>query len=411
MGIYTVTNFFGKGLSFLLLPLFTNPRFLSTSDNGLLSLYGQAAIFVLPFINLGVLQSTSVDYFKMGKKDFRDFCTTGIFMSVVMTLVTLTAFYLARHFLFTNFSFPRTFLWAIPLAAMFNFFYEFIILIVRNREEPARYMRINLGKVLTEFGLAVLLIVVFAWGWKGRITGILAATGGVSVYAIYFLIRHDFLFGRIRMDIVLSEIKFSIPVIVMQLSMFCLVSSDSFLLAGITRNTSMVGIYGMACVFGSVIITLSAALIQYIVPQINQSLSKFPVDYSNIGRLFKTYLSIMGLAYLALLVLVPLLYHLFINSSYWPGIPFYYLLSLGYLFWTVTAFLYSFLLYYKQKRKLLLVAVCSILISLVSNYLFIRHLGASGAAISVCCCYFAVMMLTFVITRNYWRHFFNPVAA
>ena len=68
MGIYTVTNFFGKGLSFLLLPLFTNPKYLSPADNGLLSLFSQATIFVLPFINLGVLQSASVDYFKLDKK-------------------------------------------------------------------------------------------------------------------------------------------------------------------------------------------------------------------------------------------------------------------------------------------------------------------------------------------------------
>ncbi|HVZ95734.1 MAG TPA: polysaccharide biosynthesis C-terminal domain-containing protein [Chitinophagaceae bacterium] len=409
MGIYTATNFFGKGLSFLLLPLFTNPRFLSTADNGLLSLYGQAAVFALPFINLGVLQSASVDYFKLNRKDFRDFCTTGIFMSVMMTLVTLIIFYLARHFLFTRFSFPPAFIWAIPIAAMFNFFYEFIILIIRNRDEAARYMKVNMSKVISEFGLAVLLIVVFAWGWKGRITGILVATGSVSVYAVYFLIKNDFLFGTIRRDIIYAEIKYSIPVIVMQLSMFCLFSSDSFLLAGITGNTSEVGIYGMACVFGSALITLSGALIQYMIPQINQSLSCQVIDYKNIGKLFWTYLSIMGFAFLVLLFCVPLVYHLFINSTYWPGVRYYYYLSGGYFFWTITVFLYSFLLYYKQKKKLLVIAICSILVSLGSNYFFIRKGGAAGAAISVCCSYFVVMIIAFIITRKHWRNFFHPV--
>src|SRR5690348_5319504 len=407
MGLYTATNFFGKGLSFLLLPLFSNPKYLTTSDNGLLSLFSQAAIFVLPFINLGVLQSASVDYFKMNKKDFKDFCTTGIFMSVTMSVIVLLVFYLGRGFLFTRFSFPRAFIWAIPLVAILNFFFEFIILIIRNRDEAAKYMKVNTARVITELGLAILLIVVFAWGWRGRVTGILVATGSVACYAIYFLIKNDFLFGRIRKDIIYAEIKFSIPVIIMQLSMFCLVSSDSFLLAGITRNTSEVGIYGMACVFGSIIITLSAALVQYMIPRINESLSLPTINYHTIAKLFKIYLSIMVFAYLVLFFCVPLTYHLFINENYWKGIHYYYFLSAGYLFWTVTAFLYSFLLYYKQKRAILIVALFSIVISLCNNYFFIKNLGASGAAISVCCSYFLVMIITSMITKKYWRNFIH----
>src|SRR5258705_12613624 len=100
MGIYTVTNFFGKGLSFLLLPLFTNPKYLSPADNGLLSLFSQAIIFLTPFINLGVLQSASVDYFKLGKKNFEDFCTTGFAMAVAMAVFSFLVFFLFRGFLF-----------------------------------------------------------------------------------------------------------------------------------------------------------------------------------------------------------------------------------------------------------------------------------------------------------------------
>src|ERR1035438_7004439 len=80
MGIYTITSFFGKGLSFLLLPLFTNPKYLTPADNGLLSLFSQAIIFLTPFVSLGVLQSTSVDFFKLDRKSFKDFCTTGFAM-------------------------------------------------------------------------------------------------------------------------------------------------------------------------------------------------------------------------------------------------------------------------------------------------------------------------------------------
>src|SRR5665213_3313295 len=115
MGIYTITNFFGKGLSFLLLPLFTNPKYLSPADNGLLSLFSQAIIFILPLINLGILQSASADYFKLDKNKFKDFCTTGFTMSVSMAVLAFIIFFFARNFLYKEFSFPPIFIWAIPL--------------------------------------------------------------------------------------------------------------------------------------------------------------------------------------------------------------------------------------------------------------------------------------------------------
>ncbi len=402
MGIYTVTNFFGKGLSFLLLPLFTNPQYLSPADNGLLSLFSQATIFLLPFINLGVLQSASVDYFKLDKKNFTNFCTTGFAMAIVMTLVSFIIFFLFRSFLFERFLFPSIFVWAIPLAAFMTFCYELVVLLIRNRDDAPTYMKVNLTRISTELGLAVILIVLFGWGWLGRVVSILVATGCIAGYAIYFLTTNGFLSGSIKKEIVYTELKYTVPIVTMQLSMFCLFSSDSFLLAGITKNTAEVGIYGMACVFGSVILTLCGALIQYMVPKINKALSQVEINYAYIRRQFVIYISIMVTTFFVLLVSVPLIYHLFINENYWPGIRYYYFLSAGYFFWTISFFLYTFLFYYKQKKKLFALAFISIIISLGSNYCFIKYMGSLGASISVCCSYFAVLVLALAFTKNYW---------
>ena len=411
MGIYTVTNFFGKGLSFLLLPLFTNPKYLSPADNGLLSLFSQATIFLVPFINLGVLQSVSVDFFKLDKKNFKNFCTTGFAMAVVMAILSFFIFFFFRGFLFHGFSFPSIFIWAIPLTAFMTFCYELVIMLIRNHNDAPKYMKVNMFRISTELGLAVIFIVVFAWGWLGRVASILIATGSVTIYTIYFLIKNDYLSGSIKKEIIYTELKYSIPMIAFQLSMFCLFSSDSFLLAGITKNNAEVGIYGMACVFGTIILTLSGALIQYMVPKINKSLTAENIDYANIRKQFIFYVSIMAFTFIVLLICVPVMYHLFINNNYWSGIRYYYFLSTGYFFWTITIFLYTFLLYYKQKKQLFTLAFISIIISLTSNYFFIKSMGSLGASISVCCSYFIVMVLSMISTKKYWLPLIYSTAA
>lgn len=411
MGIYTVTNFFGKGLSFLLLPLFTNPRYLSPADNGLLSLFSQSVIFLIPFINLGVLQSASVDYFKFDKKTFKDSCTTGFAMAVVMAVLSLIIFFIFRDFLFHGFSFPATFIWAIPLVAFMTFCYELVVLLIRNHNDAPTYMKVNMTRISTELSLAVIFIILLAWGWWGRVASILIATGCIAVYSIYYLIRNGYLLGSIKKEIIYTELEYSIPIVTLQLSIFCLFSSDSFLLAGITRNNAEVGIYGMACVFGTIMLTLSGALIQYMVPKINKALSAEYIDYSGIRKHFIVYCGIMVFTFVALLFCVPVVYHLFINNTYWPGIRYYYFLSTGYFFWTITIFLYSFLLYHKQKKKLFTLAFISIVISLGSNYFFIKSMASLGASISVCCSYFGVLLMTLIATRNYWKRFIHSSSA
>lgn len=269
------------------------------------------------------------------------------------------------------------------------------------------YARINVTKITMELGLAVLFIVLLAWGWRGRVAGILIATSLVALYGIYFLVRNDYLFGAVRRKIIYSELQFSVPVVTMQISMFCLFSSDSFLLAGITKNNAQVGIYGMACVFGSIIITLCSAIIQYMVPKINQALSAARIDYAALGNQLLIYVSIMVFAFVTLLFLVPLAYHLFINENYWPGIRYYFFISAGYFFWTISYFLYTFLFYHKRKRLLFSLAAVSIIISTTSNYFFITRFSALGAAISVCCIYFIVMLLAIIATGNYWKPIFH----
>ena len=181
-------------------------------------------------------------------------------MAVIMAIFSFVIFFLFRRFLFRGFSFPSIFIWAIPLAAFMTFCYELVILLIRNRNDASTYMKVNIIRISTELGLAVILIVLFAWGWLGRVASILIATGCIAVYAIYFLIKSDYLSGSIKKEIIYTELKYSIPIVTMQFSMFCLFSSDSFLLAAITKNNAEVGIYGMACVFGLLLLHFVAHL-------------------------------------------------------------------------------------------------------------------------------------------------------
>jgi O-antigen/teichoic acid export membrane protein len=406
IGIYTITNFFIKGASFLLIPVFTNPAFLTAADNGLLTLFSQSLLFMMPFVSMGLLQTASVDFFKVDKKAFKDFCSTALLMSFSVSVVFMVVFWLLRNTLLTQFNVPVSFCFVVPLLSFFTFCYELLVMIIRNRNSPGGYMRVTVTKVLLDLGLAVILIVGFSLTWKGRVTSTILSAAAIAAFALYFLWKNNFL-GTIKKSVLASELKYSLPLITLQLSNFCLFSSDTFFLAGITGNHSEVGIYGLASLFASIIFTLAISLLQHFVPKVNSALAHPDVDHASIRRQFNYYFLLLTSGSLVLLLLIPVIYRYFVNEAYSSGLSFIYLLCAGYYVWCITYFFYTFLFYNKQKGKLLFLSVTSIVISLCSNYFFVKNMGSMGAAISVCLSYLSVFIIVLCSTTSFWRPIFE----
>ncbi|HNA17150.1 MAG TPA: polysaccharide biosynthesis C-terminal domain-containing protein, partial [Ferruginibacter sp.] len=192
-----------------------------------------------------------------------------------------------------------------------------------------------------------------------------------------------------------------VPIVTMQFSVFCMNYSDGFFLSRFTHdNNAEVGVYSIACVFGSIIITLCSALLQYMLPRIYKMLSEPAIDYKGIRKLFWVYIGIMSGGLVLLLVFVPLAYRFMIHEAYLPGLNYYYLICIGYFFWTIAYLFFSFLLYYRHKRKIIGLSAAFACISLTSNYFFVKNMGSQGAAISVFCSYFVVLMITLIFTRK-----------
>ena len=406
LGIYTFTNFFGKGVAFLLLPYFTNV--LTKSDIGLISLFSSAIIFLMPFISMGVLQSASTDYFKLSKKDFRDFFSTGLLLPVGVFLLSLGVFYILRNVFTDKYDFPLSFIWLIPVVTFLSFISQHAINLIRNEENPNLFMKAVLGRLFLEIGLAIALISGLKMAWDGRITGIVISYALFALYAFYFFINRGYLFGEIKKQVIKEELIFSVPIVVMQFSVFCMNYSDGFFLSRFTNdNNAEVGVYSIACIFGSIIVTLCSALLQYILPRIYKMLSEPKIDYPAIRKLFWVYMGIMTAGLLLLLLFVPLAYRFMVNKTYRPGLDYYWLICIGYYFWTIAYLFFSFLLYYRHKRKIIGLSAAFACISLTSNYFFIKNMSSMVAAISVFCSYFIVLMITLFFTRKQMSFIFK----
>lgn len=407
IGIYTFTNFFSKAISFLLLFIYTNPKYISPSENGLLSLLSNSLVFIMPFIAMGSLHSVSTDFFKLDKKNFSNFFTTSLIMPVIITLLAFASLLIFKDTLKANYGFPASFVWVIPLIVFFTFLYEHLTNLIRNNNEPNKFLFVNLTKTFIELGLSIVLVVFFAWHWQGRLAGILTAAAFAAMYAFYYFNKKGYLFGEIKKQFIYNELIYAIPIIVMQASLFCLNASDKFFLSHFTNdNNATVGVYSVAYTFASVVLILSTALLQYIYPKIYGFLAERNINYDGIKKHFLFYLVIMLAGTLLLIIATPLLYKYFINEKYSSALQYIYIICIGNLLWSLNYFFYAFFFFDKQKRKILIVSISSIIVTCTLNYILIKNAQAMGAAIATGASYLAVLIITLIINRSHIKKIF-----
>jgi O-antigen/teichoic acid export membrane protein len=409
LGLYTFTNFFGKGVAFLMLPYFTSV--LSREDMGTITLFSNSLLFLIPFVSMGALQSTAVEYFKLDKKEFKNFFTSSVLLTFIFFLASLFVFFIGRQFLITQYKFPAVFVWLIPAATFLSFINQLLVTLVRNEENKKLFSAVVLGRLFLEIIIAVILISGFKKAWRGRVDGIVISFAVMGLYALYFYIRRQYLFGQIKWIYIKEELLFSVPVIAIQFSTFCMNYSDVFFLSRYTHdNNASVGVYGIACVFASITITLSSALLQYMHPKIFKLLSLPQIDYAAIRKEFFLYFKIITAGLLLLLIFVPLAYKYIINNNYSGGLRYYSLLCIAYFFWAVAYAFFTLLLYYKHKRKIFMLSLMFIAVSLLCNFFFIKNTASPmGAATGVFCSYTIVLIITLLVTARQMRFLYKPV--
>jgi O-antigen/teichoic acid export membrane protein len=400
VGTYIFTNFFSKGVSFLLIPLFTNPKYLTPTDNGMLSLFSSNLMLLTPFICLGMVQSATADYFKKTKAAFTAAFTTNLVFSFFLSLMTVLVLYLLRDMLQQKFDFPPSFIYIIPGLAFLVFLSEQLFALVRNRNEVKHYAFFGIGKTLIEYGVSVVLIVYFLEGWVGRVWGIAISLIVINLLGFVYYQKNNYVTFKINIQHVWEEIKFGIPVFAFQLCVFLLGSTNKIFLAIFDVDKYKLGIYAVACVFGSLIGTIAQSILLYAQPKLYQSISAGTATLSSVKKGFGSFVKMLVFISIPCILFVFLLYYTVVNQIYMAGIPFFLLVALSSFIWSLNNYIFLFLLYHKEKKKILTLALISIGCSLTVNIIMVKNFMIWGDALSGLINTLIFGVLLFIIARK-----------
>jgi O-antigen/teichoic acid export membrane protein len=395
---YIFTNFFSKGISLLLIPLFTNPEYLSTADNGILSLFSSNLMLIGPFISLGMIQSASADFFKKEKEDFSNSFTSNFFIAFFLTLLSTAVLFCFKDTLQQKFALPQSFVFIIPFLALLIFASEQLFALVRNRNEVKKFSYFGIGKALIEYSVSVVLIVFFFKGWQGRVWGIAISLITINLIGFFYYAKNDYLRFSITKKHIRDEIKFGIPVIVFQLCVFMLGTTNKLFLAIYDVDKGQLGIYAIACVFGTLVGYLGQSIFLHIQPKVYKSISDGTATIPSLTKEFFNYFKMLVAVAIPCILFVLFLYYYVINKIYLPGISLFLIVALTAFIWQLNYYLFIFLLYYKAKRKILILAIISVSISVMVNIIMVKNFLIMGDALAslINTCLFSVLVFLFI---------------
>jgi len=229
--------------------------------------------------------------------------------------------------------------------------------------------------------------------WQGRmyswaITSLLYATTGF----IYFY-RNGYLRGRIKLPFIKQSVLFGLPLILHTVGKFVVNQSDRLFIAKMV-SLDEAGIYTIGYTMGMLILIIINAFFNFYAPFVLERLTNL-TDEKKLQIVRLNYLYIVAIIAILILITVvtPFFFDYFINDRYNKGVKYVFWVGLGYFFWGGYMLFVVYINYFNKNSILGWLAVVNVLTNLLFNYLFIKWVGAIGAAYATALSFFLIFVI------------------
>jgi O-antigen/teichoic acid export membrane protein len=373
--IYTLAGFINKGFSFILLPFFT--YYLTKEDYGILTIFSNSIYLITPFMNLGIMETLTVEYKKYSKEQLQQFIQTSFVIPVIFTFFSFLAIAIARDNIFTYTSLPLKLTILVVLLAFLNFFTEYLLAIFRNQNEPVWYVTVTICRTIVELVLSVVFIKYFLMGFKGRIDSLIISYSLVGIITLIIFNKLELLPKNltINKNILNLILKRGAPTVPLALMIYVLNNADKYFI-NYFYGQEIVGLYGFANLFGML---LHLVTISFTVPFYPYMYDKLKTNnLILVKKMIYYFIGFLILAGILIYFISPFIIKTFISQNFVESIIFIPYLLLGQFFGGIFAILLGFLYFYKKNIFLYYISFSTVILSLFLYYFANQLFGIKG---------------------------------
>lgn len=248
--IYTLSNFLVAGVPFLLLPVLT--RVLDPGAYGVIAMFTLVVSFISIGVGLNVHGAITVRYFDRSNFDIPKYVSTAVVILVLSTGFMLVLLLTAGSNLAQITSIPKQWLYAAVLAAFFQFLVQILLALWQASRRPIKYGALRITHALLDAIGSVVLVLVLALSWQGRLSAMIAAWSCAGIIAVYFLVREGWLARSIDPAYAKDALNYGVPLVPHAVGGLLLGMADRFMVNSIL-DVSSTGVYVVAVQLGLIL--------------------------------------------------------------------------------------------------------------------------------------------------------------
>lgn len=396
---YTGVNILNSSIPFLLLPLLT--VYLSPSDYGLLTLIQLVIVVSLPIVLMNTHGFLIIEYSKLPFEKFQSLVSTIVWVPIAGFVFLEIIFYFSEVYLVKYFHIPLAYIYYLPIFVLIQAVPAIVSIIFQAKKEPLKYGKYKISMTVFNFSLSLLLVVVFGYGWEGRLWGIVGSFLIFSLIGLIILIRLNYLKLSFDKELLRSALRFGIPAIPHSIAGVFLAMSDRIFLANMLGEGS-VGIYSVAFQLASAVSIILSSINQAWSPYLFKKLNADPSLEDKIQIIKTTYKIMLLMTIMAFLFILfsSLIFDVFIDRAYHEGKSITRYVTVAFLFQGYYFMVTNYIFYSKKTYLLSYITLFSVFIIFVSNYFLIRIYGIYGAAYSMALAWAIFFFITWVVAQK-----------
>lgn len=373
--IFLLSSVSTKLITFFLLPFYT--IYLSTNEYGIVEMMNTTVQMLLPFLTLSIIEGV-LRFGLERKKNKEEVFSIGLII-VFISIVILVAITPVINLLFDMTEY-QTFFWGLYAVTA-------LILLCSNFARAIDKMKlIGINSVLTTFILCIsniILIAGFGMGIKGYLFSLIFSNIiGIIIYFIFGKFYLFFRFRGIKKDTIKQMLIYCIPLIPNTFFWWANNSINRYFLTALV-SVSAVGLFSVASKIPSILnIVISIFQQAWNVSAIQEYNSKDSRDF--FVKIYRCYELVMIVTSCVLMLFTEVLSVILFRKEFFEANIFVPLLMIGFFYNALNSFYGSIYVASKKTKFLFTTTALGTIIGILSNFFFIKELGAIGAGIAVC---------------------------
>lgn len=400
--VYTGSSVVRGVLPFVLLPVLT--RYLSPAELGVVATFEVVLAIGLVAVGLNMPGAIAIGYFRMESTAFEIYVANVVFVSLAACLLTFAVGFAVLGYLPSDLgALILSWLPLLALASLAQVLFSIVLTLWQVRQRPVPYGLFQIAHTVMNLLFSLLFVIVFSWGWRGRVGGIIAAAlafGALSAVLLARRLRHRWL---VRREYLRDALAFGIPLVPHSLGNWILTGIDRVFLASMV-GIATTGVYAVGYQIGMVVGLFATSF--------NQAWSPFLFEKLREGsdrtkaRIVKfTYLYMVGIAVFALVlgIAAPPFMAVFVGPEFQESSAYVFWVSLGYAANGMYLMIAHYIYFVKKTYLLAWITFFAAVVHIVLNYVLIETNGAVGAAQASAGSFAVSFVLTWILAARVYR--------